>query len=78
MVVYAYGDCLALAFKTKEDNSPEKQEDPKARHDLLPSIHGREIMACLGLSKGQFLITGSEDTTFKVLKADCVSQLQVN
>ena len=38
-----------------------------AKVDLLESIHGREIMSVLGLEKGKTLITGSEDTTFKVL-----------
>ena len=37
------------------------------KHDLLPSLHGREIMAALALNKGRILLTGSEDTTFKVL-----------
>ena len=36
--------------------------------DLLPSVHGREIMAVLGLAGGKTILTGSEDTTFKVLR----------
>lgn len=30
-------------------------------------IHGREILAVIGVSKGAALLTGSEDATFKVL-----------
>lgn len=65
IIAYAYGDCLALAFKapriTNRSSSAIKQ-------NLLPSVHGREIMAVLGLARGTAVITGSEDTTFKVLR----------
>ena len=43
----------------------------------MPSIHGREIMTAIGLEKGRYLITGSEDTTFKVLKVLSDSDLEV-
>ena len=66
MIVYTYGDCLAVAFKSGDESNAIQS----AKTDLLPSLHGREIMASLSLSNGSILITGSEDTTFKVLKVE--------
>ena len=63
VIIYAYGDCLALAFKASESASCIIQ-----KQDLLPSLHGRELMAILGLNGGKTILTGSEDTTFKVIK----------
>lgn len=48
IIVYAYGDCLAIAFKKEE----ESLQSHSAKIDLLPSLHGREIMAAIGLAKG--------------------------
>ena len=42
-IAYAYGDCLAVAFK--KAGSAEA-----AKTDLVPSLHGREIMAALSLA----------------------------
>ena len=66
-IVFAYGDCLAISL-TNSNNELDNKQDSKAKYDLLPSIHGREILQVMGLKKGEFLITGSEDTTFKVLR----------
>ena len=64
MIVYTYGDCLAMAFKSGDSAGTSSS----AKIDLLPSLHGREIMTALSLSQGRVLLTGSEDTTFKVLQ----------
>lgn len=64
MIVFTYGDCLALAFKSGDSDSA----DLSAKVDLMPSLHGREILSALSLSGGRVLLTGSEDTTFKVLR----------
>ena len=65
-IVYAYGDCLAISYRL-ELNQTDAEDSNDAKVDLLKSIHGREIMSVMGLDKGKTLLTGSEDTTFKVL-----------
>ena len=66
-IVYAYGDCLAIGH-SKPNLALNQQAESRAKYDLTQSIHGREIMQVIGLNKGTTLITGSEDTTFKVLR----------
>jgi len=56
-----------LAFKAVELQAQGGGVET-AKRDLLPSLHGREIMTALSLSEGKTLLTGSEDTTFKVLR----------
>ena len=68
-IVYAYGDCLAVGH-SKTNFVLNQQQESKAKYDLTQSIHGREIMQVIGLNKGKTLITGCEDTTFKVLKVE--------
>ena len=83
-IVYAYGDCISLAFKRAagkngggEDNLDDEDSRVVVKQDVLPSIHGREIMCVLGLQGGSTLLTGSEDTTFKVLKVGPDGLLEV-
>jgi len=40
---------------------------------LQDPLHGREILSTLALDKGKVILTGSEDTTFKVLAVDASS-----
>lgn len=78
-IVYAYGDCLALAFKSPSQSDHDHQIEGKdqTKTDLLPSLHGREIMTAIGLAKGKTIVTGSEDTTFKVLQVHPSGHLKV-
>lgn len=51
-LVYAYGDCLALAFKSPSHHEHQIESKDQTKTDILPSLHGREIMTAIGLAKG--------------------------
>ena len=65
-IIYAYGDCISVARGTQNEVG-ESQNLIKVTN-LIPPIHGREILSVLGLNKGKTILVGSEDTTFKLFR----------